>query len=191
MTTIRVRVYHYESKHQSWFVFSELCSGDIRCSAERAISSSTARWGRSAECHLLLSPLVRTGDEGAWCLQCLTVCLYIEQYIPPPANAVMLLVVALLYFYHVKEHNVSSSLYPVYFLYIIVGLELLFAVPCLIYYIGEQWSEIVQFVSSSTCTCSNSSSCHYVQPSQAASRCDQWQLDRIRESHIFSHCCWI
>ena len=85
--------------------------------------------------------------EGGWCLQCLTVCLYIEQYnIPPPANAVMLLVVALLYFYHVQEHNVASSLYPVYFLYIIVGLELLFALPCLIYYIGEQWSEIVSAV---------------------------------------------
>ena len=50
----------------------------------------------------------------------------------------MLLVVALLYFYRVKEHKLlHSSLYPVYFLYVIVGLELLFALPCLIYYIGE------------------------------------------------------
>lgn len=52
------------------------------------------------------------------------------------ANAVMLLVVALLYFYRVQEHeHLHSSLYPVYFLYVIVGLELLFALPCLIYYI--------------------------------------------------------
>ena len=64
---------------------------------------------------------------------------------PPPANAVMLLVVALLYFYRVQEHeHLHSSLYPVYFLYVIVGLELLFALPCLIYYIGEPCSRVMQ-----------------------------------------------
>lgn len=56
----------------------------------------------------------------------------------PPANAVILLLVALLYFYHVEEDKIiHGSMYPVYFLYIIVGLELLFALPCLIYYIGQ------------------------------------------------------
>lgn len=56
----------------------------------------------------------------------------------PSANAVILLLVALLYFYRVEENKIlHGSFYPVDFLYIVVGLELLFALPCLIYYIGQ------------------------------------------------------
>ena len=52
-------------------------------------------------------------------------------------NAVILLFIALLYFYRVEEDKViHRSVYPVDFLYIIVGLELLFTLPCLVYYIG-------------------------------------------------------
>jgi hypothetical protein len=52
------------------------------------------------------------------------------------ANSAVLLMVSLLYFYHVHEHtSFHGSFYPVYFLYIVVGLELLFVLPCLIYYI--------------------------------------------------------
>jgi hypothetical protein len=54
------------------------------------------------------------------------------------ANSAVLLMVSLLYFYHVHEHtSFHGSFYPVYFLYIVVGLELLFVLPCLIYYIGQ------------------------------------------------------
>lgn len=55
----------------------------------------------------------------------------------PSANAVILLLVALLYFYGVEDKIIHGSVYPSDFLFIIVGLELLFALPCLIYYIGQ------------------------------------------------------
>jgi hypothetical protein len=52
------------------------------------------------------------------------------------ANAAVLLLVSLLYFYRVHETKVvSNSLYPMDFLYVIVGLELIFVLPCLVYYI--------------------------------------------------------
>ena len=55
----------------------------------------------------------------------------------PPANAAVLLLVSLLYFYRVHDSKVvKASLYPVDFLYVIVGLELVFVLPCLVYYIG-------------------------------------------------------
>ena len=70
--------------------------------------------------------------------------MHVHVFLPPPANAVILLLVSLLYFYHVMEHKVlRGSLYPVDFLYIIVGLELIFTLPCLVYYIGEPlWHQL-------------------------------------------------
>ena len=70
------------------------------------------------------------------CMQCMTVIAVCTPPLPP-ANAAVLLLVSLLYFYRVHETKVvSNSLYPVDFLYVIVGLELIFVLPCLVYYIG-------------------------------------------------------
>lgn len=58
-------------------------------------------------------------------------CLFI-----PIANAAVLLLMALLVFYNKGDRKVLNTFLPVDFLYIIVGVELVFALPCLIYYIG-------------------------------------------------------
>jgi len=54
------------------------------------------------------------------------------------ANAAQLVYISLLYYFNVKDSNISGRFYPVYALYIIVGVELLLSLPWLIYYISEQ-----------------------------------------------------
>lgn len=52
-------------------------------------------------------------------------------------NAALLLFVSLLYFFGITRKDNLNNFYPVDALYIIVAVELLIALPCLIYYIGE------------------------------------------------------
>ena len=56
------------------------------------------------------------------------------------ANAALLFFVSLLYFYHIQQNNSYHKLHPVIVLYLIVGCEMMIALPCLVYYIGEQQS---------------------------------------------------
>lgn len=51
------------------------------------------------------------------------------------ANAAVLLLMALLVYCNTGDKKVLNTFHPVDFLYLIVGLELIFTLPCLIYYI--------------------------------------------------------
>lgn len=83
--------------------------------------------------HIQCTCMVHVCKHGYMCTAHVQSCIC-----SPSGNAVILLLVALLYFYHVEESKIiHGSVYPVDFLYIIVGVELLFALPCLIYYIGQ------------------------------------------------------
>ena len=54
------------------------------------------------------------------------------------ANAALLVFVCLLYTYNVNGcKSILGPLDSTYTLYIIIGLEMLLAVPCLVYYIGK------------------------------------------------------
>ena len=52
-------------------------------------------------------------------------------------NAALLMYVSLLYFFSVSQASNMRGMHPVVVLYFMVGLEMLFTMPCLIYYIGE------------------------------------------------------
>jgi len=54
------------------------------------------------------------------------------------ANAAQLVYISLLYYFNIKDSLNIHGFYPVYILYIIVGVELLLTLPWLIYYISEQ-----------------------------------------------------
>jgi len=54
------------------------------------------------------------------------------------ANAAQLVYISLLYYFNIKDSLNIHGFYPVYILYIIVGVELLLSLPWLIYYISEQ-----------------------------------------------------
>lgn len=60
------------------------------------------------------------------------------------SNAALLFFTSLLYFYHIQQSDAYHKIHPVIVLYVIIGLEMVIAIPCLVYYIGEGLISLVQ-----------------------------------------------
>ncbi len=68
-------------------------------------------------------------------------------------NAALLMYVSLLYFFGVSQASSLRGMRPVVALYFLVGLEMLFTLPCLVYYIGEGCVCVCVHVCMCACVC--------------------------------------